>query len=127
MPEQILSEKALLEQITTDPNSVTFQQVISTIDATYDYTPTTFCNGIGEQRLENTAGTNEGSCKIFAFANIHDLDSAQTLACFGDFYRVDVLLNLGGKDHGNIRNFLKYGWDGIAFDDGFPLQPKRAS
>jgi len=43
------------------------------------------------------------------------LDAQQTLACFGDYYRVDVLQNPEGVDHQNIRNFMTYGWDGVAF------------
>lgn len=39
----------------------------------------------------------------------------ETLALFGDFYRVDVLGNPNGEDHQNIRNFMQFGWDGIEF------------
>lgn len=78
----------------------------------YDYTPTTFTNG----DAKNVAGTNEGSCKLFAFAQLNSLTEAQTLHAFGDYYRVDVLKNPEGSDHANIRNFIKTGWQGINFE-----------
>jgi len=34
---------------------------------------------------------------------------------FGDFYRKDVLGDLQGTNHQNIRNFMKTGWEGINF------------
>ena len=68
-----------------------------------------------EQTILNTAGKNEGSCKIFAFALLHQLDKQQTLNLFGDYYRVDVLGNPDGDSHQNIRSFMRYGWQGIRF------------
>lgn len=88
-----------------------FEDTQSLISALYDYTPTAFTNG----DVENAAGQNEGSCKIFAFAKEQQLDQESTLRCFGRFYR-DVLETPEGTDHGNIRNFMKYGWEGISFD-----------
>jgi hypothetical protein len=58
---------------------------------------------------------NEGSCKIFAFALIHQLSEAQTLTLFGDYYH-DVLNNPEGSGHQNIRNFIRDGWRGICFN-----------
>ena len=63
----------------------------------------------------NEAGENNGSCKVFSFAKLKGLNEEETLALFGDFYRTDVLANPEGSDHQNIRNFMQYGWDGIAF------------
>ena len=102
----------LLQQIRTAPLEVQFAQVISTIDANYQFTPTAFTNG----ELTNAADTNNGSCKIFAFAQLQGLDTAETLACFGDYYRVDVLQNPQATNHGNIRNFIEHGWQGIDFE-----------
>ena len=51
-------------------------------------------------------------------------DFEPTLACFGAFYTEDVLKNPDGTDHQNIRNFMKTGWDGIAFY-GEPLTLKQ--
>ena len=44
------------------------------------------------------------------------LDQEQTLTCFGDYYRKDVLEHPEGSDHANIRNFIKSGWSGIKFE-----------
>ena len=88
-----------------------FEDTMAIIEANYSYTPTAFKNG----ELSNAAGQNEGSCKIFAFAQINDLNQEQTLKCFGRFYQ-DVLNTPEGTDHGNIRNFMQTGWAGIEFD-----------
>jgi hypothetical protein len=58
-------------------------------------------------------GENSGSCKLF-FAEIQNLSEQATLSCFGAYYQEDVLGDLDGKSQ-NIRNFMKTGWDGIAF------------
>lgn len=94
---------------------VSFAETIAVISENYHYQATEFSNGLGEQALVNQAGTNEGSCKIFAFAQLHRLDQQQTLNLFGDYYRVDVLNDPNGTGHQNIRNFMQYGWDGICF------------
>jgi len=66
--------------------------------------------------LEVRMNKNEDSCKIFAFGKLHNLDKDQTLACFGKHYREDVLLQPGGSNHANIRNFMEHGWEGIKFE-----------
>ena len=85
---------------------------MAVIEENYTYSPTAFKNG----DTDNTAGTNEGSCKLFAFAKLQSFDQAATLACFGDYYRKDVLENPEGTDHANIRNFIKFGWEGVSFE-----------
>ena len=107
-----MSLENLLEKIRNQPASVEFDDVIATITDCYDYTPSGFSNG----DTVNAAGTNEGSCKIFAFAQLNNLDQEQTLACFGKYYREDVLANPDGEDHANIRNFMQHGWGGISFE-----------
>ncbi|MCL6414037.1 HopJ type III effector protein [Aestuariirhabdus sp. Z084] len=106
----------LLEKLRTAPQTVSFKEVQDQIERDYEYQPTAFSNGLGSDALSNAAGTNEGSCRIFAFARLNQLTEAQTLACFGDYYRVDVLENPQGEDHGNIRRFMRDGWPGIAFE-----------
>ena len=108
----------LIEQTKNSPEAIDFTHVIETIEAEYKYTPAAFTNG----DLTNDAGTNEGSCKIFSFAEIHSLDQQETLALFGKYYREDVLGNPEGNDHGNIRNFMASGWAGINFTTQ-PLTP----
>lgn len=102
---------AFIEQL-GENETLDFEDTMAVIEANYLYTPVQFSNG----DQINEAGTNEGSCKIFAFAQLNQLSEAQTLACFGRFYRVDVLQNPEGSDHGNIRNFIKHGWSGISFN-----------
>ena len=102
----------ILDLIKTSPGTIEFSAVIAYIDANYDFTPTRFING----SLVNEAGQNNGSCKIFSFAKLHDLSPSETLILFGDFYRKDVLQKPDGTDHQNIRNFIHTGWEGIKFD-----------
>ncbi|WP_020561750.1 HopJ type III effector protein [Methylosarcina fibrata] len=103
--------------------TVSFDETIAVIAEHYHYTPTEFSNGLGEQRLVNPAGVNEGSCKLFAFARLHRLDPLHTLNLFGDYYRIDVLNDPEGTGHQNIRHFMKFGWEGIRFS-GEPLAEK---
>lgn len=92
-----------------------FEDVQTYILAHYDYTPTAFDNGLGDDRARNAAGQNEGSCRLFAFALLEGLNEEDTLRCFGRHYR-QVLANPTGQDHANIRQFMQHGWDGIRFD-----------
>lgn len=103
--------KALLSGLLKNPKTIEFEQAIAVIDAHYDFTPTYFRNG----DLENEAGKNNGSCKILAFGLLQQLTEEETLACFGKFYRIDVLGNPDDNDHQNIRNFIKSGWAGVEF------------
>ncbi len=109
-PEQIIS------LVKSTPEAISFGQVIKTIDKYYTYNPARFYNGLGEFRIDNKAGDNVGSCKIFSFAKLHLLNQTQTLACFGKYYRHDVLPKPNNTDHANIRNFMQYGWEGIEFE-----------
>jgi hypothetical protein len=111
----------LLEQVRKQPESIEFDQVMQVIAEHYDYTPTAFSNG----EVHNPAGSNEGSCKLFAFAQLNNLGEMETLALFGRYYRDDVLGNPGGEDHANIRNFILDGWLGIRFA-GQPLVARRS-
>ena len=116
-------EQVFIERVKAG-ESVSFQDTMSVIAEHYDYFPTEFSNGLN-QVLINEAGRNEGSCKIFAFAKLHRLTPPQTLALFGDYYRIDVLGNPDGQDHQNIRHFMRDGWEGIAFK-GEALIPRHA-
>ena len=112
----------LIEKLRTSPATVEFDAVIAMIDAHYRFTPTGFANGLGAGRLWNPMRTNEGSCRILAFARLHGLSEAETLACFGAHYR-EVLADPEGTAHPNIRAFLRDGWAGIKFE-GTPLMLK---
>ncbi|MFK8066630.1 MAG: HopJ type III effector protein [Gammaproteobacteria bacterium] len=107
-----MQKQQLINLIKTDPESIEFNDVIKTIDHNYEYKPARFTNG----DVVNESGTNEGSCKIFSFAQLNDLKEQETLACFGNYYRKDVLDHPQGTDHANIRTFIQLGWEGISFD-----------
>ncbi|GGA70354.1 type III effector [Flavobacterium palustre] len=104
--------EAFISKLKQTPETITFPKTIAVIEANYNFTPTAFQNG----NTHNAAGTNSGSCKLFAFAQLQNLSQAETLACFGAFYRDEVLGDPEGTNHQNIRNFITHGWDGIQFE-----------
>ncbi|RUM76248.1 MAG: type III effector [Candidatus Thioglobus sp.] len=95
-----------------------FEDLIALIDDDYNYTPAGFTNG----EVENTADENQGSAKLFCFAAIHQLTQLETLHCFGQYYQ-DVLNTPESDSHGNIRNFMTYGWGGLKFES--PVLDRR--
>ncbi|MEE9326635.1 MAG: HopJ type III effector protein [Cocleimonas sp.] len=101
-----------LEKLNSTPEKINFSELMDVIEQHYSFTPTAFENG----DLHNDMGENSGSCKLFSFAKLNGLSVEQTLACFGTYYREDVLQNPEAEDHQNIRNFMKRGWAGISFD-----------
>lgn len=88
-----------------------FKQVLAFIEARYDHTPTAFKNGA----QFNAATENQGSAKVFSFAQLNQLDQAQTLSLFAEHLNA-VKNHPEGTDHQNIRQFMQNGWDGIAFE-----------
>ena len=117
-----MSLNLFLQRLRQTPGQIEFSDTIEAIEAHYIYTPTAFRNG----DVENAAGQNGGSCKILAFARLQGLGEAETLACFGRYYREDVLLHPAAKDHQNIRNFMRSGWSGVVFE-GEALQARHDS
>lgn len=109
-----------MQTVKSDAASIDFEQTMAAIEDGYDYTAKAFKCG----ELASTAEQNQGSAKIFSFAKDQKLNKDQTLQLFGRFYREDVLKNANGDDHGNIRNFIKTGWDGVTFPDGPALAKK---
>ncbi len=101
-----------IELLSNQSEKVEFEQTMAVIDELFEFTPTGFSNG----EVRNEAGQNNGSCKIFAFGLLQELSQEQTLACFGRFYREDVLQHPTNDDHQNIRNFITHGWDEVRFD-----------
>ncbi len=100
-----------IETLKSTPTKIDFKDTIEVIDTHYTFTPTSFTNG----NCKNEAGQNSGSCKLFFFAKLQQLDQEETLHCFGEYYS-GVLDTPEGEDHQNIRNFMKTGWDGISFE-----------
>lgn len=103
----MIAVSALLAAI--DESKLNFNDVISFINDNYHYTPVAFTNGA----LHNSAGTNEGSAKIFGFAKLQGLNAVDTLKLFCEHYQA-VLATPNGNDHANIRNFIHWGWQGFA-------------
>jgi hypothetical protein len=110
---------AFIHRLRSTPDRIAFEETIGLIDSLYDFTPTTFRSG----NQHNDTGENTGSCKILAFAQLNGLSETETLACFGHYYRDDVLGDPNGSGHANIREFVRHGWPGVHFA-AFPLQPK---
>lgn len=100
-----------LDNLNNAPQSIEFSDTMAVIEANYQFSECAFTNGA----QENAAGQNAGSCKIFAFAQLQQLSPEQTLACFGIYYREDVLQHPEAEDHQNIRQFMLHGWQGINF------------
>ncbi len=109
----------LIEKIQQTPEAISFQETIAFIDEQYDFSPTRFTNG----EAVNEPNQNNGSCKIFSFAQLQNLNKEQTLQLFGDIYRVEVLQDPNGTGHQNIRQFMQHGWEGINFETS-PLSKK---
>ncbi len=104
--------EAFLDKLKQDPNSIEFTDTMKVIEENYHFTETAFSNGA----QNNSAGENSGSCKLFAFAQLQQLDEASTLACFGQYYRDDVLAHPDATDHQNIRQFMQSGWQAVKFE-----------
>ncbi|GAX59566.1 metal-dependent Rnase [Candidatus Scalindua japonica] len=111
--------ESFLKKLKECPEKVEFNDTMDIVDSLYVFTPSAFKNG----NLFNEAGQNSGSCKVFSFGRLHDLTPEQTLACFGSYYRNDVLKHPDNSDHQNIRNFMKTGWSEVHFDSK-PLHAK---
>ncbi len=107
-----MSIPSFLQKIKQTPKAIAFTETIAVIDENYTFTPTAFQNG----SQHNATGENSGSCKLFAFAQLHHLSQEETLSCFGAYYFEEVLGNPEGTNHQNIRNFMKTGWAGIQFE-----------
>lgn len=107
-----MSLELFLEKLRNTPEEITFKETMEIIEERYTFVPTAFKNG----KFKNEEGVNSGSCKLFSFAKRQQLTKEETLACFGNYYFVDVLKHPNGTDHQNIRNFMKTGWKGIHFE-----------
>lgn len=95
------------------PKDINFSETINVIEDNYVFTPAAFKNG----DLQNSSTENLGSCKVFSFALKQQLTKEEALACFGQYYFIDVLENPKGTDHQNIRNFMNTGFKGLIFEN----------
>jgi len=100
---------ALLKKLKEE--SLPFKEVIAFIETYYQHQPTAFKNG----DLYNEATQNQGSAKVFTFAQLNALSKEDTLSLFAEHYQA-VLQHPDATDHQNIRQFMAHGWSGIAFE-----------
>jgi hypothetical protein len=103
-----------------DGSDVTFEDVMAMIDQYYEDQLIEFKNG----DIVNRQGENEGSAKVLSYAALSNMDKETTLKLWGQYYR-EVLADPEGTSHANIRNFMKYGWDGVPFENGIALTRKN--
>lgn len=106
MKEQLIT---LIEKLKN--HSLPFKAVIEFIETYYQHQPTAFKNG----EAQNEAAQNQGSAKVFAFAQLNNLSKEDTLRLFAEHYQ-SVLNTPDGTDHQNIRQFMLHGWSGIVFE-----------
>ncbi|MEB3753563.1 HopJ type III effector protein [Acinetobacter sp. MD2(2019)] len=90
---------------------IQFKDVIAYIEQHYHVQAAAFKNGA----QHNAANENQGSAKVFSFAQLQQLDQADTLALFAEHYAA-VLATPDATDHQNIRQFMQHGWSGIEFE-----------
>ena len=90
---------------------IKFTDVIEFIEHHYQHQPTAFKNG----DAYNDDTQNQGSAKVFAFAQLNNLSAQDTLYLFAEHYQA-VLDHPEATDHQNIRQFMAHGWAGIAFE-----------
>lgn len=95
-----------------------FASTLAFIETWFDFTPSAFQNG----SVANAVDQNQGSCKVFALAQLLKLTQDQALRCFGEHYR-DVVATPDVDNHHNLRRLLKEGLADITFEQ-FPLQQK---
>ncbi|KAL7451585.1 hypothetical protein ACHAWC_005517 [Mediolabrus comicus] len=102
-------------------DDLTFEEFITHCDENYEDGLIEFKNG----DLVNKPNENHGSAKVLSYAALANFDQETTLKLWGQYYR-DVKSNPDGNDHQNIRNFMKYGWDGVDFYNGIALTKKAS-
>ncbi|WP_420589475.1 HopJ type III effector protein [Bacterioplanoides sp.] len=110
------AKETFLQQLNS--NEHVFATTLEFIETWFDFTPSAFQNG----SVANAVDQNQGSCKVFALAELLELTQEQALRCFGEHYR-DVVATPDADNHHNLRRLLKEGLADISFDS-FPLTQK---
>ena len=110
------AKETFLQQLNSDEH--VFTTTLEFIETWFDFTPSAFQNG----SVANAVDQNQGSCKVFALAQLLELTQEQALRCFGEHYR-DVVATPEVDNHHNLRRLLKEGLADISFDS-FPLTQK---
>lgn len=104
-----------------DAADLKFEEVMELIDTHYESGLIEFKNG----DIVNKPGENEGSAKLLSYAALSNMDKETTLKLWGQYYR-EVVADPDGDSHQNIRNFMKYGWEGVPFENGVALTRKNS-
>lgn len=94
-----------------------FADTLAFIEQWYHYQPSAF----SFDGLASTLEQNQGSCKIFALAQLLNLSQQQTLQCFGEHYR--NLNSATAPLHANLNKLAKQPLSNLEFSQ-FPLIPK---
>ena len=102
-----------------DSDALLFEEVMELIDTHYESQLLEFKNG----DIVNKQGENEGSAKLLSYAALSNMDKETTLKLWGQYYK-EVVNDPNGTSHANIRNFMKYGWEGVPFENGIALTRK---
>mmetsp|Transcript_38850 Transcript_38850/g.90353 ORF Transcript_38850/g.90353 Transcript_38850/m.90353 type:complete len:202 (+) Transcript_38850:347-952(+) len=120
---ETLSEQAELFNANFEMSSdeLMFEEFIEMVDECYEYGLIEFKNG----DIVNEPGENDGSAKVLSYAALANFDNETTLKLWGQYYR-EVLADPDGGSHPNIRNFMKYGWEGVPFENGIALTKKNS-
>jgi len=119
--ETVVDECELFNaNVEMDADNLKFEDVMELIDTHYEVGLIEFKNGA----IVNKQGENEGSAKLLSYAALSQFDKDTTLKLWGEYYR-EVLADLEGDSHQNIRNFMKTGWDGVPFENGIALTQKK--
>jgi len=99
---------------------VTFEEFTEMVNEFFETQLLEFKNG----DLLNKQGENEGSAMVLSYSALSNFDKETTLKLWGQYYR-EVLADPKGDSHQNIRNFMKYGWEGVPFENGISLTRKN--
>merc|ERR1712046_3626 len=106
----------VLTDLLSLPKERNFSDVLALIEQHFEYTPKCFSNN----GVKSAEGANAGSCKVFSMGKLLKLPKDCVLLCFAEHYK-QVLGDPEGTSHGNIRGFMKQGWEGVEFPDGLAL------
>ena len=151
--EKISGLDSFLTTLKKEPTTIDFEQTMAAIEEGYDYSAVKFTCGELDSSAEQNQGSakifsfaklqklkKEATLELFGRFYRDDVRAQYVLefgsARLSDWYVVghlpvcmicasaQVLKSPDGTDHGNIRNFMKTGWDGVSFPDGLALKEK---
>ena len=109
---KFINKNLLIHIIRKNKKSIlSFKFILQSIESCFKFN---INNGFKNGIIYNELNTNIGSLKVLLFAKLFKLNKLTTLKLWSEHY-FNVLNDPNGTSHGNIRNFIKYGWLGIDF------------